>query len=250
MEVSNDHARVRAPGGLTGCNPANLPNDLTMLGSVSATADSRNRNVSVESKHVDAVDERFVDSGIAPQRVRTFTIGSKMNIELSLSSNSTPSMTRRGVAKAIDFILVAFTVVGFSIATHSYLAGLLIGYGWLALSDWAGSLGKSVMKLSVHDHETGGGCSAWASMVRNLPILVSALPLKLHQALLGMDRQQYREAHPGVMLSMAGVALIVLLAMLLVAFRNARRRHIGDYLAHTVVVSKTKGPSSDSRPST
>lgn len=160
-----------------------------------------------------------------------------------------PSLPRRGVAKAIDFIALAFTVVGFSIVTHSYLAGLLIGYAWLALSDWAGSLGKRVTKLTARDHGTGGECSAWASIVRNLPIIAFVLPPKLHQALLGMDRQQYREAHPAVLLSMACLALIVLIAMFKMASRNAERRHIGDYLARTVVISRKSEASSSSQPS-
>jgi uncharacterized RDD family membrane protein YckC len=172
-----------------------------------------------------------------------------MNTEPSSSHDDIPSLVRRGVAKAIDFIAVAFTVVGFSSVTHSYLAGLLIGYGWLALSDWVGSTGKWVMKLAVRDRRTVGRCSAWASIVRNTPIIAVALPHKLHQALIGMDRQQYREAHPDVSVSMACVALIVLGAMLMVAFRNAERRHIGDYLARTIVVSRKREPSSRSQPS-
>jgi uncharacterized RDD family membrane protein YckC len=172
-----------------------------------------------------------------------------MSAEPSFSGDHIPSLARRGVAKAIDFIAGAFIVVGFSSATHSYLAGLLIGYAWLALSDWGCSLGKWVTKLAVRDHATGGKCSAWASIVRNLPIITFALPHKLHQALLGMGRQQYREAHPDVIVSMACVALIVLGAMLMVASRNAERRHIGDYLARTVVVSRKREPSSSSQPS-
>jgi len=135
---------------------------------------------------------------------------------------------------------VAFTVVGFSSVTHSYLAGLLIGYVWLALSDWFGSLGKWVMKLAVRDHETGGECSAWASILRNLPFIATALPHKLHQALLGMDRQQYRETHSAVIVLMACVALIVWVAMLTVVSRNAERRHLGDYLARTIVISRSR----------
>ena len=77
--------------------------------------------------------------------------------------------------------------------------------------------------------------------MRNVPIIATALPYKLHQALLGMDRQQYREAHSAVILSMACFALIVWAAMLTVASRNAERRHLGDYLARTVVVSRKKG---------
>ncbi len=171
-----------------------------------------------------------------------------MSAEPSLSYVYIPSLTRRFVAKAIDFVAVAFTVVGFSSATHSYLAGLLIGYAWLALSDWTGSLGKWFMKLEVRDHGNLGGCSVWASFLRNLPIIATAVPQRLHQTLLGMDRQQYREAHPTVILVMAGLALIVPVAMLTVASRNAERRHIGDHLARTVVVSRKREPSSSSLP--
>ena len=163
-----------------------------------------------------------------------------MSAEPPFSCVYIPSLKRRGVAKAIDFVGLAFTVVGFSRITHSYLAGLLIGYAWLALSDWGGSLGKWVMKLEVRNYENLGECSAWASIVRNLPIIAFVLPPKLHQALLGMDRQQYREAYPAVLLTMACLALIVLIAMLRVASRNAERRHIGDYLARTLVISQKR----------
>jgi hypothetical protein len=44
-----------------------------------------------------------------------------------------PSLTRRVVAKVIDFVAVGFTVAGFSSVTHSYLAGLLIGYALACL---------------------------------------------------------------------------------------------------------------------
>jgi uncharacterized RDD family membrane protein YckC len=172
-----------------------------------------------------------------------------MSPEPSFSPDSIPSLALRVAAKAIDFVAVGFTVVGFSIVTHSYLAGVLIGYGWLALSDWGGSLGKWITKLAVRDHETGAECSAQASMVRNLPIIATALPHKLHQALLGMDRQQYREAHSAVILLMGCLALLVLGAMLVVASRNAQRRHLGDFLARTVVVFRKREPSSISETS-
>jgi hypothetical protein len=78
---------------------------------------------------------------------------------------------------------------------------------WLAFSDCGGSLGKWVMKLEVRDHGNLSECSAWASFARNLPIIATALPHKLHQALLGMDRQQYREAHSAVVLAVEGFAV-------------------------------------------
>ena len=53
-----------------------------------------------------------------------------------------------------------------------------------------------------------------------------------------MDRQQYREAYPAVILSMACLGLIVWIAILTGASRNPERRHVGDYLARTVVVSR------------
>jgi len=160
-----------------------------------------------------------------------------------------PSLSRRVTAKAIDFVAVGFTVVGFSSVTHSYLAGLLIGYAWLALSDWGGSPGKWVMKLEVRDHENLSECSASASFARNLPIIAVAFPHKLHQALLGMDRQQYREAHSAVILVMACVALVMLVAMVIVVSRNAERRHLGDYLAGTLVISRRKKLLSSDEPS-
>jgi hypothetical protein len=64
----------------------------------------------------------------------------EMSAERSVLRVYIPSLTRRVVAKAIEFLAVAFAVAGFSSVTHSYLAGLLIGYGCLALSDWIGSL--------------------------------------------------------------------------------------------------------------
>ena len=151
--------------------------------------------------------------------------------------------------RRLYFVAVAFAVIGFFRITGSYLAGLLVGYGWLALSDWAGSLGKWIMKLEVRRYATLDECSAWASIVRNLPIIAAALPHKLHQALLGMDRQQYREAHSAVILSMACVALIALVAMLTVACRNPERLHIGDYLGRTLVISRKSKLFSSDQPS-
>jgi len=49
-----------------------------------------------------------------------------MGSEPSISPDGIPSWPRRGTAKAIDFVGVGFTVVGFSSVTHSYLTGLLI----------------------------------------------------------------------------------------------------------------------------
>jgi len=162
----------------------------------------------------------------------------EMSTEPFLPPDSVPGLVRRGAAKAIDFIGVGFTVVGFASVTHSYLTGLLIGYTWLAFSDWSGSPGKWIMKLEVHDRGTGGPCSAWASVLRNLPMIAFTLPHRLHQALLGMDRQEYRHAYPAVILSMGCLALITLVAMIAVASRNGERRHMGDYLARTVVISR------------
>jgi hypothetical protein len=100
----------------------------------------------------------------------------------------------------IDFVALAFTIVGFSRITGSYVAGLVIGYVWLAFSDSGGSLGKWALKLEVRDRDTGRECSAWASFVRNLPIIAIALPHRLHQALLGVNRQQYRDEHSAFLL--------------------------------------------------
>ena len=160
------------------------------------------------------------------------------------TSDHIPSLPRRLGAKAIDLFGVAFTVVGFTSVTGSYVVGLLIGYGWLALSDFGGSLGKWALKLEVRNHETGGECSAWSSVVRNLPIIATALPQRLHQALLGMDRPQYVQTHTLFMFVMWCFLLIVFVQVAAALSRDVERRHIGDSLAGTVVVHRKRKTSS------
>jgi uncharacterized RDD family membrane protein YckC len=145
---------------------------------------------------------------------------------------------RRAVAKFIDFVCVGLAVVGYAAWFHSYFGGLLVGYGWLALSDWGGSLGESVLGLKAVNRKTGRECSALESLVRNLPFIVAALPGKLHQAMLGMDRHTYSETHPlGLLLwFLWGLAWSV--AILVVTLSNPERRQIGDFLARTIVLRK------------
>lgn len=156
--------------------------------------------------------------------------------EKGLRSEQIPSLLRRFAAKFIDFVALAFTIVGFSKVTGSYVVGLLIGYAWLAFSDCGGSWGKGLLKLQVRNYATGGKCSAWGSVVRNLPIVLIGLPHRLHQGMLGLDRQQYREEQAGAFLTVAALAWVVMLATVIIVSRNAERRHIGDYLAGTVVL--------------
>ncbi|HEX7859923.1 MAG TPA: RDD family protein [Verrucomicrobiae bacterium] len=119
----------------------------------------------------------------------------QINVQVSLPDEQIPSLLRRISAKMIDFVALAVTVVGFSGFTGSYVAGLLIGYAWLAFSDSGGSLGKWALKLEVRDYDTGRECSAWASVLRNLPIIAIALPYRLHRALLEVDRKKYLQDH-------------------------------------------------------
>jgi uncharacterized RDD family membrane protein YckC len=148
-----------------------------------------------------------------------------------------PTMVRRSMAKAIDFVAVGFTVTGFTAFTHSYLAGLLVGYGWLALSDWGASIGKWITGLAVRDYRTGASCSAVASIIRNAPLVAVSLPYRLHQAVLGLDRAAYKESYFTVVAIFTALALMTILGLLISAGYNPQSRHFGDLLAGTVVTS-------------
>ena len=159
------------------------------------------------------------------------------------NSSAEAGVMRRATAKMIDFVAVGFTVVGFSSITHSYPIGLLIGYGWLLISDWGEvSLGKRLTGLKVCDHQTGANCTLLASVVRNLPFVAATLPHKLHQAWLGLDRRAYHEQYPGIVIAMAAVAMIVLLSVVIGAVNSPDRRHFGDRLAGTRVYRRP-GPT-------
>ena len=150
------------------------------------------------------------------------------------------TVAQRTIAKAIDFIALAFTIVGFSKITDSYLAGVLIGYGWFALSDAGGSIGKWLTKIEARDARTGTRCSALASTLRNLPIIAVSLPLRLHQGLLDLDRETYRDLHEGFVLLMAALGVIVFVTAFAMMIRNPQRRHMGDLLAGTFVARTSK----------
>lgn len=144
------------------------------------------------------------------------------------------------LAKMIDFIAMAFIIVGVSRITGSYLVGLLVGYGWLAFSDWGGSIGKPLLRVEVRDNSTGHECSAYASVIRNLPVIVAALPARLHQALLGIERQQYVQSYQVLFLLLTFVGLVIFIALYLAASNDHNRRHFGDRIAGTVVLARNK----------
>ena len=146
-------------------------------------------------------------------------------------------MGRRVCAKMIDFVAMAMTIVGGTSITQSYLAGLLIGYGWLALSDWFGSPGKWMLRLEVMRLRTAE-CSVSASAMRNIPIIATALPPKLHQAWLGIDRQQYIQSYTALFVVTTCLGLGMLVFLFVGALQRRDRRHIGDRIAGTIVVAR------------
>ena len=152
----------------------------------------------------------------------------------------TPSNGRRTLAKFVDLVALGFIIYGFSTLLGSYLLGLICGFAWLSISDWETvSTGKSWCKLQVvqisGDRVTP--CSAWASFLRNLPIILVLLPHRLHAALLGLSPDAYRETYPQFTLNMTLLGLAWLVWALFAITRNPDARHFGDQLAGTRVVA-------------
>lgn len=156
---------------------------------------------------------------------------------------------RRAVARTIDLLAVGVTVFAFTTLAHrflgwdraggAYLCGLGVGYGWLAVLDWgATSLGKGICKLAVVDANTGGEPTLLQSIRRNLPWIVTALPLRVHQGLLGMDRATYRAEHSQLVLVFTVVAGVLFLALVVGPVLGAAGRHVGDRLAGTLVIER------------
>jgi uncharacterized RDD family membrane protein YckC len=146
---------------------------------------------------------------------------------------SEPLLARRVAAKLIDCLAAGVTVVAVWFATGSYLAGLTVGWGWFAISDWSGSLGKWCLGLDVTAGPGGGPCSLLGSALRNLPLMLLALPDRLHQAVLDMDRSTYETTHPRLWAAATLVKCVGYLVLLIWLARCGRT--LGDLLAGTRV---------------
>lgn len=146
------------------------------------------------------------------------------------------SLTRRAAAKAIDMVVMAFTITGFTFATDSYLVGLLVGYGWWASCDWSGSPGKWLLKLRVVP--PGDELTLTQSVLRNLPLVAANLPHRLHQALLDVDRTTYRVEHDTMLYALGAIELAILAALIVTAKNHPEGQHLGDRIAGTKVVAR------------
>lgn len=142
----------------------------------------------------------------------------------------------RILAKTVDMLIMAVTIVGFTAGTDSYLVGLLMGYFWWMTADWSGSPGKWLFGITVRGKTEELGFVE--SCVRNLPIVAVNLPHRLHQALLGIDRQTYREEYAGWIIGFGVFEVGLLLWLVYGLF--ASRSHLGDRLASTRVIPRPK----------
>lgn len=157
---------------------------------------------------------------------------------------SCPDPANRGkrlLAKLIDVFVVALTALGFASMTDSLLVGLLVGYGWLLISDGdSASPGKWVFKLQSFSATTGRPATFAQSALRNAPLVIVEAD-SFHRAWLGVDRDLYREQFPVVFTLGLVFSTLWYAAALVMMYRDPLQRRPGDRFAGTVVRSRSAG---------
>ncbi len=150
----------------------------------------------------------------------------------------------RIVAKLIDFALVGLTVWGFGRFFGSEALGLLVGYGWLLISD-VNSITKPWFSMKCVMAKTGEDCTFLGSIQRNAVFTIVSLLPRLHQAMSGMSAADYRAEN--VTIRVLGLfAVFAVIAMELWAVYNSDdRTRWGDQLAGTRVINAKKTPPSE-----
>ena len=63
-----------------------------------------------------------------------------------------------------------------------------------------------------------------------------SLPVRVHQATLGLDRATYRAENPSFVAVTSVVTMVAFVALVIGVWKGTSRRHWGDLLAGTVVI--------------
>lgn len=149
-----------------------------------------------------------------------------------------PDPSQRGkrlLAKLVDVLIVGLTIVGFTSLTGSPLVGLLVGYGWLLISDGdSASPGKRLFKLQAVSAANGQPCSFAQSALRNAPLVLVEAD-NVHRAWLGTERDFYREQFPWIFGAGLAISALYYVVVLIMMYRDPLQRRPGDRFGGTVV---------------